>query len=266
MQWLPSKATGLYPTDGATLWNLSASRPTGAETATHNWTAGESNETRWVAEVSSDPTFASSDWKVEIDFTDNNTFNNGTWDYANLSYTTDVGADDSWIYWRVRAEQNHRLGKWSDTHSYRIPEEVGYDDGFGNNTVILSQNSVFEETGGLPNVPDATIDSSRPNTNLGGNGNLDIGISSGGSGESKILLTFDLSELPFPAAMTPTGALLSLYRHNVTGTSSLTVSAHACDTFDESAVTWNNNPSCSSSEITAQPYLFHQPTVGRSGT
>ena len=263
MQWLPSKATGLYPADGSTLWNLSASRPTGAETTTHNWTAGESNETRWIAEVSSDSTFASSDWTIEIDFTDNTTFsaNNGIWDYGNLSYTVDSEADDSWIYWRVRAEQNHRLGKWSDTHSYRIPEEVGYDDGFGNNTVILSQDSVFEETGSLPNVPDATIDSSRANANLGNNGDLDLGISSGGSGESKILLTFDLSELPFPAAMTPTGALLSLYRHNVTGTSSLTVSAHACDTFNESAVTWNNNPSCSSSEITRSTLLV-SPTNG----
>ena len=115
---------------------------------------------------------------------------------------------DCWIYWRVRAEQDHRLGKWSETYSYRVPDEIGFDDGAGNNTVTLYQGSVFEESGNLPNVPDATIDSNRPNANLGDNGDLDLGISSSGSGESKILLTFDLSELPFPNAMTPTGALL----------------------------------------------------------
>ena len=102
------KASGLYPIDESTLWNLSASRPSGAEGVTFNWTAGESNETRWIAEVSTDNTFASNE-KIEIDFTDNNTFN-GTWDSGNLSYTIDdLEYCDCWIYWRVRAEQDHRL-------------------------------------------------------------------------------------------------------------------------------------------------------------
>ena len=69
------------------------------------------------------------------------------------------------------------------------------------------------------------------------------------------MLTFDLSEMPFPPAMTPTSALLGLYRTNVTGTSSLTISAHACDTFNEETVTWNTAPSCSGSEITRSTLL-----------
>ena len=171
VQWLPSQATGLHPADESTLWNNSASRPTGAESVAHNWTAGESNETRWIAEVSTDPAFASDFWTVEIDFTDNTTFtDNGTWDYGNLTYTVDTDPNDYWIYWRVRAEQNHRLGEWSETHSYRIPDEIGFDDGSGNNTVVLHQGSVFENTTDLPGVPDATIDSNRPNTALGSNG------------------------------------------------------------------------------------------------
>ena len=261
MQWLPSQPTGLYPADESTLWNHSASRPTGAETVAHNWTAGESNETRWIAEVSGDPNFASNNWTIEIDFTDNTTFtNNGTWDYTNLTYTVDTESDDRWIYWRVRAEQNHRLGKWSETHSYRIPDEIGFDDGAGNNTVVLHQGSVFENTGDLPGVPDASIDSSNPNRAASQNP-FELGVPSSGSGESRIILTFDLSEMPFPSAMTPTSALLSLYRTNVTGTSSLTISAHACDTFDEETVTWNTAPSCSSSEITRSTLLV-SPEVG----
>ncbi len=261
VQWLPSQATGLHPADGSTIWNNSASRPTGAETVAHNWTAGESNETRWIAEVSTDPAFASDDWTVEIDFTDNTTFtDNGIWDYGNLTYVVDTDPDDYWIYWRVRAEQNHRLGKWSDVHSYRVPDEVGFDDGAGNNTVVLYQGSVFEYSGDLPGVPDASIDSSNPTRSANQNP-FELGLPSSGSGESRILLTFDLSEMPFPSAMTPTNALLSLYRTNVTGTSSLTVSAHACDTFSEETVTWNTAPSCSSSEITRSTLLV-SPEVG----
>ena len=256
VQWLPSQATGLHPADESTLWNNSASRPTGAESVAHNWTAGESNETRWIAEVSTDPAFASDFWTVEIDFTDNTTFtDNGTWDYGNLTYTVDTDPNDYWIYWRVRAEQNHRLGEWSETHSYRIPDEVGFDDGSGNNTVILHQGSVFENTPDLPGVPDATIDSNRANSALGINGQLDLGISEGGSGESRIILTFDLSELPFPTAMTPTSVLLSLNRYNVTGTSPLTVGVYACDTFVEYNVSWNTAPSCSTTEITRSTLL-----------
>ena len=259
-QWLPGKPTNLYPLDGSTIWNETASRPRGAENTTLNWTSSVNNETRWIMEFSPDSDFANETFTYQFDFSNNGTFN-GTWDDANLAYTLEnTFKGDYWIYWRVRAEQDYRLGKWSDVYSYRVPLNVGYDDGDGNNTVVLHQGSVFEESGNLPGVPDATIDSSRANSVLTGN-DLEIGISSGGSGESRVLLTFDLSELPFPSAMTPTSALLSLYRHNVTGTSSLTVSAHACDTFDEDIVTWNTAPSCLSSEITRSTLLV-SPTVG----
>ena len=181
---------------------------------------------------------------------------------CNLSFTIENNiTGDYWLYWRVSADQDYRLGRWSSVHAFRVPNAIGSDDGAGNNTVTLYQGSVFEDTGDLPGVPDATIDSNRPNSALGDNGQLDLGISAAGSGESKIILTFDLSELPFPAAMTPTNALLGLYRHNVTGTSSLTVSAHACDTFVEDTVTWNTAPTCSSSEVTRSTMLV-TPTNG----
>jgi hypothetical protein len=183
-------------------------------------------------QVSDTPTFTSENSTWLYDLTNGLTFN-GTWDYSNLTYTTpqNITWGDFWSYWRVRADQDHRLGEWSNVNSFRVPGAIGGDDGAGNNSVTLSHGSVFEETEALPGVPDATIDSSNANSQLGNNGKLNLGISAGGSGESRIILTFDLSELPFPAAMTPTSALLSLHRSNVSGTSSLTVSAHACDTF-----------------------------------
>ena len=260
-QWLPSKPTNLYPLDGETIWNETASRPQGADITTMNWTSSVNNETRWIMEYSTDSSFTNENRTFLYDFTDNGTFD-GMWDLSNLAYTIENNiTGDYWLYWRVRADQDHRLGKWSSVSSFRVPGEIGSDDGAGNNTVTLYQGSVFEDTGDLPGVPDATIDSNRANSALGENGQLDLGISSGGSGESKIYLTFDLSELPFPTAMTPTNALLSLYRHNVTGTSSLTVSAHACDTFAEDTVTWNTAPTCSSSEVTRSTMLV-TPTNG----
>ena len=93
-------------------------------------------------------------------------------------------------------DQDYRLGKWSERHSYRVPDDIGYDDGAGNNTVTLYQGSVFEDSGDLPGVR-RHYRFNRPNS-LGDNGQLDLGISAAGSGESKIILTFDLSELPFP--------------------------------------------------------------------
>ena len=259
-QWLPSQPTNLHPTDGSTIWNYSASRPQGANDTTLNWSSSVSNETTWIMQFSTDPNFLDINNTSVFDFSNNGTFS-GIWDYANLSYNVENDRKgDFWIYWRVRAEQDHRLGEWSDVNSYRVPVEVGTDDGQGNNTVVLHSGSVFEKTGDLPGVPDATIDSNRPNSALGNNGQLDLGISSSGSGESRIILTFDLSELPFPSTMTPTSVLLSLSRYNVTGTSPLTVGVYACDTFIEDNVTWNTAPTCSNNEVTRST-LFVSPEI-----
>ena len=256
-QWLPSSPTHISPADRSTIWNESSSLPRGADDVSLNWSGLTfSNETRWVMQASDSPTFTTTNTTWMYDLTNSSTFN-GTWDYSNLTYTTpgNISWGDSWLFWRIRAEQDHRLGEWSDVKSFRVPGIIGTDDGAGNNSVVLRHGSVFEETEALPGVPDATIDSSNPNSLLGNNGKLNLGISAGGSGESKIILTFDLSELPFPGAMTPTTALLSLFRSNVSGTSSLTVSAHACDTFTETTISWNNAPSCSASEVTRSTLL-----------
>ena len=71
-----------------------------------------------------------------------------------------------------------------------------------------------------------------------------------GSGVSEILLEFDLSDIPFPAATTPTNVQINLTRSSVSGTSPLTISAHACASVDEASITWNNKPACSMTELT----------------
>ena len=67
---------------------------------------------------------------------------------------------------------------------------------------------------------------------------LDLGTTSSGTGESQILLEFYLGDIPWPAAMTPTSMVLKLWREQVVGTTSTTVSAHACPSFSESSADW----------------------------
>ena len=55
LQWLPSEASGLYPIDESTLWNLSASRPSGAEGVAHSIGQLE-NQTRQGGLQKSQPT------------------------------------------------------------------------------------------------------------------------------------------------------------------------------------------------------------------
>ncbi|MEL0100224.1 MAG: DNRLRE domain-containing protein, partial [Euryarchaeota archaeon] len=260
-QWLPTASTGLAPLDDSTLWNTSSSQPTGVDSVSLNWTNGISNGTTWWLQLSRTIDFTGNDTLI-VDLDDVNS-SQGTWDEQNKTFTfaDNTSWGDYWTYWRVRADQGHRLGKWSDVNSFRVPGTLGVSDGSGNVTVNLYQGAIFVDSGNLPNIPDAMIDSNQASSNLDSTNHLTLGISETGTGESRILIEFDLSEIPFPAAMTPTNALLSLERFNVTGTSSLTVSAHACNSFTETSVTWNNSPSCSSSEITRSTLLVSQSTT-----
>jgi len=175
---------------------------------------------------------------------------NTTWDVQNSTLTAEnLEKGDIWHYWRMRADQSDRIGDWSAVQKFRIPEDQGYDDGDGNQSISLYRGSIFEDTGLMPAVPDAEI-SSTVSSNMGSSQTLNLGTSSSGSGQSSILMEFDLSTMPWPAAMTPTSMLLNLYRYNVVGTSATTVSAYACSQFSQSTVTWNNTPSCSTTEIT----------------
>ena len=69
---------------------------------------------------------------------------NTTWDGLNLTVThTDATKGDEWQYWRVRGDQDGRIGHWSNVNTFRIPEDQGFTDGLGNYTVGISRGSIF---------------------------------------------------------------------------------------------------------------------------
>ena len=247
--------TGLLPVDATTVWNYSSPRPSGADHVNLSWTPPSNNETGFYICFASDArmiydlncgTVATS-----LGYTDGNV----TWDPTNSTITlANLTSADSWVYWRVLSfqeiiqEKYFRQGEWSQVNTYRVPDDQGYDDGAGNHTVNLSSGSIFSNTGLLPAAPDTHTVSSALNTNYGGSTTLKLGASS--SGDHEIFIEFDLSQMPWPSAMTPTSTMLRLYRTQVAGVSPLTVSAHACSTFTESSVTALQPPSCSATEIT----------------
>ena len=249
VSWLPSSPSAFMPGQDSTLWNVSSSIPTGIENVVINWTSSESNVTDWILEVSTDERFMKN--TATYNLSDSSSYS-GTWDESSLTYTApkNIIWGDAWYYIRVRAMQDYRFGEWSPVNNFRVPTLQGTDDGAGNNTMTLFRGSVFSQSGYLPSIPDATLDSTSASNALGTSLDLDLGISSSGSGEAQILLEFDLNEFPLPAATTPTNVLIRLNRTMITGTSALTVSAHACASFTEATVTWNSSPVCSSSEIT----------------
>jgi len=249
ISWLPTAPSAFMPGIDSTLWNMSASRPTGIENVAINWTSSQGNITDWILEVSTDERFMENTWTYNL--SDGGTFN-GTWDESSLTYTApkNILWGDEWYYIRVRAMQDHRFGDWSGVNNFRVPTLQGTDDGAGNHSMTLFRGSIFSQSGYLPFIPDTTLDSTSASSVLGASLDLDLGVASSGSGEAQILLEFDLNEFPLPAATTPTNVLIRLNRTLITGSSSLTVSAHACASFSENSATWNNSPVCSTSEIT----------------
>ena len=184
---------------------------------------------------------------------------NDTFDFLNNTYTSsNLSKGDFWVYWRIRADQGDRIGEWSSVNKYRVPEDQGSDDGNGNHTLNLSRGSIFDYTGQLPMVEDVEIDSNAT-VNRGSSSTMVLGVNSLGTGQSSILMEFDLSNIPWPSAMTPTQMMLRLYQPGVSGTSSTTIAAYPCSGFTESSVVWATAPSCSTSEITRSTLTLNNP-------
>ncbi len=258
--WTPSQPTGLLPADGATLWDLTKARPSGMNSTNYTWNLTYSNHTQIAACGSDDPWFlgASTVCWTSGEVADG-LFGNDTIDMANNTYNdAELYKGDVWQYWRVRADQGDRIGEWSTTHKLRVPTDQGSDDGIGNNTLNLSRGSIFETTGLLPTVLDVEIDSNAT-VNRGNSNTMVLGLNSLGTGQSRVLMEFDLTNIPWPSAMTPTQMMLRLYQPGVSGTSSTTVAAFACGGFTESSVVWATAPSCSTSEITRSTLTLTNP-------
>ena len=247
--------TGLLPVDATTLWNYSSPRPSGADHVNLSWTPPSNNESGFFICTATDARMIYNLNCATLPSSKAFTDGNVTWDPTNSTITiANITSIDNWIYWRVLSyqeivqEKYYRNGEWSQVNKYRVPDDQGYDDGAGNHTVNLSSGSIFSNTGLLPAAPDTHTVSSALNTNYGGSTTLKLGASS--SGDHEIFIEFDLSQMPWPSAMTPTSTMLQLYRTQVAGVSPLTVSAHACSSFTESAVTALQPPACSVTEIT----------------
>jgi hypothetical protein len=201
--WLVTAATGLSPADASTLWDLTKPRPSGQNTSYFSWTPSLSNETQWVACSADNERFT-----INVNCLTSGEMAAGQDpDYLfNPSNTTmtvsNMSKGDYWTYWRVRADQGYRIGEWSVDHSFRNPADQGSDDGFGNHSVDLSRGSVFSTTGLLPSVPDVEIDSNST-VNKGSATTMVLGTNGLGTGESRLLMEFDLIDLPWPTAMTP---------------------------------------------------------------
>ncbi|GIR67445.1 MAG: hypothetical protein CM15mP71_6710 [Candidatus Poseidoniales archaeon] len=154
------------------------------------------NETRWIAEVSTDPHL--------LAVLDGNRFHrkhniprNGTWDYGNLTYTVDT--DPRLLDLLKLAEKNHRRRRVGN--SPRIPE-VGYDDGAGKIQGVVS-GIVFEILVIFRGPMQASTLVIKPRSLK----TLQKGLPSTGFGELEFC-HFYFSEMPF--LPDPPNALLSL--------------------------------------------------------
>ena len=173
--WIDSAPTNLTPVDGSTMWNLSAPRPSGAESVTASWTpSSANNETGFYACFAKDARMTTDLECVDTNDAASLLDVNAVWDAMNYSLIgTDVEGEDAWVYWSLYSYQevmtgnNYiRHGDRTDPIKFRIPEDQGSDDGNGNHTVTLSAGSIFEETSPLPAAPDVHVLSSSTTTNF----------------------------------------------------------------------------------------------------
>ena len=242
--------TGLQPVDGATLWDTTQPRPSGQNETDFSWNSTITNQSQMVACFASNARFTEDLECYSTAELLNGSVDNASYDAQNNTVINSaMEKGDEWVFWRMRSDQNERIGEWSATQQYRNPDDFGTGDGDGNHSITLQRGTIFTDTSVVPAVPDLTIDS-QATVNNGGSANLILGTPAAGAGESRILIEYDLSSLPWPAAMTPTSMVMRLYQNTFSGSVSTTVSAHACSPFSESSTVWANAPSCSSSEIT----------------
>jgi len=239
-QWVPDDVTSLNPNTETTMWDWNALRPQPRSPVSLDWNHTASNAT-WDLEVSTDPQFAES--VLELDSTNSSQI--GTFGSTNFTFASSTSWSDEWIHWRVRPIDGTRLGNWSTGGSFRVPTEIGSDDGAGNYSVTLKRGIVFVDSGLLPGFPDTYVDSATPfgvTQNHGSDGQIAVGNSPDTSGADAVsLLDLDLGELPFPSTILPTGVTLRLYRGTYSGTGAHSVEIQECfsNTWTESSVTWS---------------------------
>ena len=248
-QWLPSAVTLVSPSNGSTLWNETTPALTGANNISFEITQPVSNyttinlchgkELRWLDCVEIGDAMENYSWDSIsniINYTD----------YENIEQEQ----GDEWQFWRIRIDQENRIGYYSNMNAFRVPEEQTTYDGIENYQVDFYRGSVFQTTSDVPRAIDASTDSIN-SQNLGQNSVLSIGtdINSGSVFES--YFEYDFSELFFVPTATPISMALELEVYsNQISQSPMPVALYACDSFDELTITSLSTPACSSTEIT----------------
>ena len=241
-----------------TAWDENSLRPMPTDPLWSTWThPSPGSIDSWQIQHSLNDRFTADTWIYES--SNSSTWGNSTFDLANLTLWTpaSVGQGDHWNNLRVRAVQDGIYSNWSQPFSSRVPEEQGSDDGAGNYSVTMQRGIVFEDSGLLPTMPDTWIGSNviGQYQNHGTDTTLAVGVDPYSSAHEAVsLLSIDLTEYPYPSTMLPTSVTLRLYVASITGTGAHSISVHDCNSFSESAVTWNNfNPStqCNSTAISS---------------
>ncbi|MDG1551255.1 MAG: DNRLRE domain-containing protein, partial [Candidatus Poseidoniaceae archaeon] len=250
--WTPQPPVLTTPAMSETLWNNSSPLPQNVDSISHSFTQSNSNATDWEFCTSYDQRI----YECIESVNDLQEYADWQWDQQtntlsmNNAGEVDSMASDEWVYWKMLAIQDHRIGEYSSVSQYRIPSDLGTSDGTGNYSYELSRASIFELTGVLPQVSDASIDSNSL-TNTGASNVLTLGYDASTGGNSDIILDFDLSQIPWTSALTPTSMILEMNLDSSNPSSSpLTVSAYACSSFVELTVTSANAPLCATNEIT----------------
>ena len=153
-----SSLSALSPADNSSIWSDDSPLPVTPDHINFQINSGITNESAWNICRGNDLRWLFCESSEQLPTT-------YLWDDTNLifNYTDsqDIAsnAGDYWQYWRVRADQGHRIGEYSSIHKYRISSDIGYSDGNQNYTIQFYENSIFESTGSVPTVNDGGIDS-----------------------------------------------------------------------------------------------------------
>ena len=247
--WIPPSPISLTPADNASIWNEYSPLPSTPDHINFQINSGTTNETSWNICRGNDKRwlFCDSTYGLPPSY---------SWDSVNRIFNYSDSQDilnnvgDKWQYWRVRADQGHRLGDYSEIQRYRVSPDVGFSDGSGNYTIQFYENSIFDFTGSVPVVNDASVDSIDL-TNTGTDSLINIGYNFQSGGISYAFYEFDISGVQFPQSAIPTSLVLQLSTQSRSiNANPITISAHECDSFDETKINYSSMPSCSANEIT----------------
>ena len=248
-QWLPPAFSQSSPIDGSTIWNTSSALITGPESiefAVSNlannitdWSICHGSQIRWLD--------CHSSFEINSDFIFNTA--TGTITYVNSSSISD-DMGDSWNYWRVRGDQEHRIGHYSDISKYRHTDQQTTQNG-DNITINLSRSSIFENTGEMPRVIDSFTNDLITGQNNGLNSTLRLGFDPGTGSTNQMYFQYNLSDIYFTPTSMPTSAIFQLESSSsLVGINPMIVSVYECESFDELSISYAASPICSSNEET----------------